>query len=283
MAHILIAGCGKLGCQLGKLLSKRHTVYGLRRSADQIPPQLNAIEADLTHKIDNLPAQIDYVFYAPSAGKFKDSAYYSAYVLSLKNLLQSLQDHKVKRFFLISSTSVFAQEEGEVVDETSPTEAHSFSTSRILEGEELVLQSEIPATTVRLGGIYGPDRTHLIDLVREGKAHCMEDVWSNRIHSEDCVGILKHLVEQDIEGKALKDLYIGVDSQPSLSCEVYEWLAEQLSVSDIEHLEPTENSRLMRSNKKISNARILSTGYEFKYPNYQQGYTALIEDEIKQS
>jgi aerobic-type carbon monoxide dehydrogenase small subunit (CoxS/CutS family) len=71
-------------------------------------------------------------------------------------------------------------------------------------------------------------------------------------------------------------LYIGVDNQPTLSCEVYEWLAEQLSIGTIEHAEPTENSRLMRSNKRLSNARLRATGYEFIYPTYQEGYASLI-------
>jgi hypothetical protein len=107
----------------------------------------------------------------------------------------------------------------------------------------------------------------------------MEDVWSNRIHSDDCVGVLAHLLNLEVSGAKLENIYLGVDCEPSLSCEVYSWLAEQLSVPEIEHMEPTENSRLMRSNKKISNARLLESGYEFKFPNYRLGYTDLIENE----
>lgn len=279
MASILIAGCGDIGCQLGVQLSANHTVYGLRRSTECLPEELIPISADLAHKIENLPDTLDYVFYMPSAGKYKDSAYYNAYVLGLKNLLNAIDDHKIKRLFFVSSTSVFAQSDGEKVNETSATDAHSFSAKRILEGEELALSSDVPVTIVRFGGIYGPNKTHLIDLVREGKAHCMEDVWSNRIHSEDCSGILEHLMQLDIKGEQLEAIYLGVDCEPTPSCDVYDWLAEQLSVPDVEHMEPTENSRLMRSNKRISNAKILSTGYEFKYPTYRDGYSALLEEE----
>lgn len=279
MANILIAGCGDIGCQLGEQLATHHSVYGLRRTPEAMPNNIQAIQADLTHKLDTLPSHLDYVVYTPSAGKYKDSAYYNAYVLSLKNLITALQEQKIKRLFLVSSTSVFAQNDGEMVDETSETDGHSFSAKRILEGEELALSSKLPVTIIRFGGIYGPNKTHLIDLVREGKAHCMEDVWSNRIHSDDCAGILQHLIEQDAQGKPLDNLYLGVDSQPTLSCEVYEWLAEQLRVRDVEHMEPTENSRLMRSNKRLSNAKILATGYQFKHPNYQLGYGAILDQE----
>ncbi len=278
MANILIAGCGDVGCLLGTELTQQgHKVFGLRRNVDALPDCIVPIEANLTGTINNLPKKIDYVFYMASAGKFKDSAYYQAYVSGLKNLLHTLQGQAIKRLFFISSSSVFGQNEGELVSESSPTHDTSFSTKRILEGEAIALESEFPATVVRFGGIYGPGRTHLIDLVRAGKAHCMEDVWSNRIHSADCAGMLTHLLNlNESHPEDVESLYVGVDNQPSLSCEVYEWLAEELCMPEVEHNEASENARMMRSNKRISNAKIRATGYEFKYPTYKEGYIELL-------
>ncbi|WFE68660.1 NAD-dependent epimerase/dehydratase family protein [Thiomicrospira sp. R3] len=273
MANVLIAGCGGLGIQLGLALCESgHQVYGLRRDASKIPAPINPISADLNQELISLPAEFDYVFFMSSAGKYNDFAYYQAYVSGLKNLLRGLAGQQVKRLFFTSSTSVFSQSDGEWVTEETLAEEHNFSSKRLLEGEQLALNSGWPATVVRFGGIYGPGRTHIIDQVMSGKAHCMEDVFSNRIHSDDCVGIFLHLLNIDQP----EALYIGVDNQPTLSCEVYEWLAEQLSIGTIEHSEPTENSRLMRSNKRLSNAKIRATGYEFKYPTYQEGYGSLI-------
>ncbi len=273
MAKILIAGCGDLGIQLGlTLVENGHEVFGLRRDGSKIPPAIKAISADLNQERLNLPENLDYVFYTASAGKYNDFAYYQAYVSGLKNLLKGLAGQKIKRLFFTSSTSVFSQSDGEWVTEESLAEEHNFSSKRLLEGEQLALKSGWPATVVRFGGIYGPGRTHIIEQVKTGKAHCMEDVYSNRIHSDDCVGVFCHLMQLD----SPDSLYIGVDDQPTLSCEVYEWLAEQLSIGTIEHSEPTENSRLMRSNKRLSNAKIRATGYAFKYPSYQEGYASLI-------
>lgn len=279
MANILIVGCGDIGCQLGSILSEQnHTVFGLRRNIEELPEKITPIQADLAFALPELPKEIDYVFYIASASKYKDSAYYQAYVLGVKHTLQALKNHNIKRFIFISSSSVFGQSDGEKVDENSPTSDLNFSTKRLLEGEELVLNSNIPSTVVRFGGIYGPGRTHLIDLVLNGKAHCMEDVWSNRIHSADCAGMLAFLLEKDIEKpNSLESIYIGVDSNPTLSCEVYDWLSEQLCVPDVEHIEPKESSRQMRSNKRLSNARIVNLGYEFIYPDYQAGYLALLD------
>lgn len=279
MANILIVGCGDIGCQLGAMLSKQnHTVFGLRRHIEEIPKNITPIQADLALALPELPKEIDYVFYIASASKYKDSAYYQAYVLGVKHTLKALANHKIIRFIFVSSSSVFGQSDGEKVDETSPTSDSNFSTKRLLEGEGLVINSNIPSTIVRFGGIYGPGRTHLIDLVLAGKAHCMADVWSNRIHSEDCAGMLAFLVNKDIEKpNTLESIYIGVDNEPTLSCEVYDWLSEQLCVPDVEHIEPKESSRQMRSNKRLSNARIVNLGYKFIYPNYQAGYLVLLD------
>ncbi|WP_040727864.1 NAD-dependent epimerase/dehydratase family protein [Thiomicrorhabdus sp. Kp2] len=279
MANILIVGCGDIGCQLGLILNQQdHNVFGLRRNIEALPESITPIQADFSSSLPELPKEIDYVFYIASAGKYKDSAYYQAYVHGLKNTINALKNHNIKRLFFISSSSVFGQSDGEKVNENSPTSDLNFSTKRLLEGEELALNSKIPATVIRFGGIYGPGRTHLIDLVLAGKAHCMDDVWSNRIHSADCAAMLAFLLNKDIEKpNTLESIYIGVDNEPTLSCEVYDWLAEQLCVPDVEHIEPKESSRQMRSNKRLSNARIVNLGYEFIYPNYQTGYLALLD------
>ena len=280
MANILIAGCGGIGCELGtQLIAQGHTVYGLRRETSELPEGILPIEADLAHPLKSLPDNLDYVVYSASAGKFKDAAYYQAYVAGVKHVLEAVKNQAIKRFFFVSSTSVFGQFEGEVVTEESPTSDNTFSTKRLLEGEALVNECKFESTIIRFGGIYGPGRHHLINLVRQGKAHCIEGVYSNRIHSSDCVGILAHLIDMSEQGdKTIEPLYIGVDNEPTYSCEVYEWLAEQLSVSDVEHSDPTENSRLMSSNKQLLNTKIRSTGYEFQYPSYQDGYGELILD-----
>lgn len=275
MARILIAGCGDLGCELGGQLSEKgHDVFGIRRDVKQIPSCIQPISADLFSQIPELPEKLDYVFYIVSANGYKDGAYYQAYILGIKHILRALEGQKIKRLFFISSSSVFGQSDGERVTEESPVEGKNFASKRLLEGEAVVNNCDYPSTVIRFGGIYGPGRTHLIDLVMQGKAHCMEGVYSNRIHSDDCIGMMMHLMAL----KKVDELYIGVDNEPTLTCDVYEWLAEQLSVSDIEHMEPTENSRMQRSNKRLSNEKIRSTGYEFKYSSFKDGYAKLIEE-----
>ena len=277
MAKVLIAGCGDIGCRLGKALVKQgHIITALRRNAQAIPPAFTALAHDLTQPL-MLSEHYDYIFYTASAGKYQDASYYHAYVLGLKNLLQTLAHQPPKHLFFTSSTSVFGQSEGEWVTEDSPTSDSNFSARRLLQGEALLNESKLPTTIVRFGGLYGPGRTHLIDLVKSGKAHCMEGIYSNRIHTEDAVNALIHLLQLIEQGKSIDSLYIAVDDQPSPTCEIIDWLAEQLSVRELEHQEPTENTRQLRSNKRLSNQKLKSTGFTFKYPDYQSGYKAILE------
>mgnify|MGYP002400673341 CR=1 FL=1 len=78
------------------------------------------------------------------------------YVNGLGNVLAALPP--CDRFLYVSSTSVYGQADGSVVDETSPTEPLGDSGRTVLEAERL-LQALLPsAIGLRFAGIYGPGR-----------------------------------------------------------------------------------------------------------------------------
>ena len=66
----------------------------------------------------------------------------------------------------------------------------------------------------------------MIERARAG-ARCAGDPpkFTNRIHRDDCAGVLAHLVDL---GDRCDDAYIGVDDAPVEECEVLEWLAARL-------------------------------------------------------
>ena len=280
MANVLIAGCGYVGTALGtRLASEGHVVWGLRRRTDALPNSIRPLVADLTvpETLQALPPGLDVVFYTASADASDDEAYRAAYVEGLHNLLRAL-DHQrqvLRRVFFTSSTGVYTQASGAWVDETSPTEPGEFSGIRVLEGERLLLGSPFPATVLRLGGIYGPGRTRLIDRVRRGLAVCPEGppLYTNRIHRDDCAGALHHLMNVDQPDH----IYIGVDHEPAEQCEVLRWLAARLGVSP-PGVEPPSGSEVRRhqSNKRCSNAKLIASGYTFRYPSFRDGYSALL-------
>ncbi len=280
-SSILIVGCGDIGIPLGlQLAAEGYVVSGLRRSG-QLPAPIHTLNADVT-KADSLVClaglQFDYIVVTLTPGEFSDERYQAVYVEGLANVLSALHHRqRVKRLLFVSSTSVYHQGGGQWVDENSPAEPKTFSGKRLLEAEQVAADSGIPYSIIRFAGIYGPGRRRLIEQVKALQG-CPQSppLWTNRIHRDDCVGFLAHLLMLDSQQQTLANCYIGVDSEPVTLWDVKSWLAGQLGI-DPNTLEQGEKTR--RSSKRCSNARLLATGYTLRYSGYRQGYGELLTEE----
>lgn len=278
---MLVAGCGYVGSALAReLADEGRTVWGLRRDPDRLPEGVRPLAADLGRPdtLDGLPGAVDGVVYCASADASREEAYRTAYVEGPRNLLDALGRGGAapRRLVYVSSTAVYGQEDGSWVDEDSPTRPTDFRGRVLLEGEALVGAWDGGGVVVRFGGIYGPGRTRLVERVRSGEARCSggDPRYSNRIHRDDCAGVLRHLLDRpDPRG-----LYLGVDREPAERCEVLRWLARRLGVPAPPVAEE-EGGRRRRSNKRCSSDRLTGEGYRFRYPTYREGYGALLAGE----
>ncbi|MDH4558756.1 NAD-dependent epimerase/dehydratase family protein [Pseudomonas sp. BN417] len=277
---LLIAGCGDVGGRLAqRMLQTGWTVYGLRRQVAALPAGVLPVAGDLQQSacpLDWPTAPLDYLVYSAAAGQHDEAGYRAAYVDGLRHVLGWLAEHgqKPRRLFFVSSSGVYGQRDGEWIDETSPAEAQGFSAQVMLEAERLALASGIPATRVRLTGIYGPGREWLLKQVRMGYRVVSEPpLYANRIHVDDCAGLLAHLLAADAAGGTLADCYIGVDDAPAPLHEVVGWLRERLGVTGW-----AEESTVRRSgSKRCSNARARALGWAPRYPSYREGYAAILD------
>ncbi len=281
MLRVLIAGCGDVGTRLGLLLHARGCqVWGLRRHAAKVPPEIAPLAADLLvpSSLDGIPADLDFVFFTAAPSEHGERAYRNTYVTGLKNLLRTLvvKSAGLRRIVFASSTSVFGQTGGEWVDETSATTPAGFAGRTLLEAESIVASSRFDETCVRLGGIYGPGRERMIRLV-SSENQCVRGAYGNRIHSDDAAGFLASLVTLDSPAR----LYIAVDDEPALLSDVQSWLADRLGAPKPVLVDPNSNhggeGRRGRSNKRCRNERMRATGYRLQYANYRAGYAALLE------
>lgn len=281
-ASVLIAGCGDIGSRLAtQLLNKGWQVYGLRRSIERLPAGVTGIAGDLFS--EQCPAQwptgqIDYVVYSAAATDHDEAGYQAAYVDGLTHTLAWLKQNgqQPKRLLFVSSSGVYGQKNGEWVDEMSPAQASSYSGRIMLEAERVALKSGIPASTVRLTGIYGPGREWMLGQVRKGYRVAVDPpLYGNRIHADDAAGLLAFLLDADLQGKTLDDCYIGVDNDPAPLAEVVGWLRERLGVTTW-----AEEASVRRAgSKRCSNARAKALGWEPRYPSYREGYGRLLAEQ----
>ena len=277
---VLIAGCGDVGGRLAtQLLAAGWEVHGLRRDVSRLPAGVISVAGDLFNK--ECPATwpigaVDYLVYCAAATDHDEAGYRAAYVQGLEHVLEWLGDYGQvpNRLLFVSSSSVYGQQEGEWVDESSPAVAAGYSGRVMLEAEQLALKSGIPASVVRLTGIYGPGREWLLTQVRRGYRVVDEPpLYANRIHADDAAGLMACLLEADRRGVALDDVYIGVDDEPAALADVVGWLREYLGVT-----EWADNDSVRRTgSKRCSNARARALGWTPMYPSFREGYAAILE------
>ena len=114
------------------------------------------------------------------------------------------------RLLFVSSSRVYGQQDGEWVDETSPAVATGYSGRVMLEAEQVALNSGIPASIVRLTGIYGPGReadSGSSGLSRRDRSAVVRQSHSLRRRR----GVDGVLAGGGWARVALDDVYIGVD------------------------------------------------------------------------
>ena len=278
---ILFAGCGDIGTRSATRLASDFDCFGLKRKPQTLPGFISPIAGSMTDldlMVEVLNQDFDVLVATLTPDGFNPEAYQRAYVNSAKILASAmaLASSVPKLVIWVSSTSVYGHCNGDWVDELSPTTAQSFSGKLLLEAEQQITALPCATVIVRFSGIYGPGRTRMLDQIIAGKGRpAQPQQWSNRIYSEDCAGVLAHLVRAFDTGKELESLYIATDCAPVTQHDLRIWLAEQLEV------ELKDEIVEQKAIRRCSNQRLLNSGYEFLYPSYKEGYQSLIEARSK--
>lgn len=282
--RVLIAGCGYLGLALGsELVRQGHSVVGIRRSADR---NSELVEAGI-EPVDRRP---DPARLPPAGGPFRRGGVLrcGASGRGRRGLSGDLcrrpaapggrrRQDPPNRFVYTGSTGVYGQQDGSVVKETSLTDPGEPTGRVLLEAEKFLVdttrQSRFPAVILRLAGIYGPDRLHLVHqfIRNEERLSGTGQQTLNMIHRDDAVATVLAALKNGRPG----EIYNAVDQEPVTEIHFYTWLAETLG----KYVPPFEEaSPAGRPNRKVSNRRLtMELGCRLKYPTFRQGYTAEIK------
>jgi nucleoside-diphosphate-sugar epimerase len=277
MPRILIAGCGYVGQATADLLHQRGwKVVGWtasEESARQLatkPYTVRVVDITNSAAVSAASEKFDVVVQCASTGGGDVAKYLRIYLEGTRTLLHAFSSASL---IFTSSTSVYAQRQGEIVDETSRADPAHEKGQILREAEELVLSHD--GIVARLGGIYGPGRSSLLRKVLAGDAVAQEesDRFINQVHRDDIASALLLLAERrsDLAGQ----VYNVVDDQPILAHEARRWLSAHLPQSP-----PTREVVAARkrgdSNKRVSNKKLRALGWEPRYPNFALAMTESI-------
>lgn len=267
--RILIAGAGDLGLGLAaRLIADGRSVTTLNRSGGTVDGA-ESILADLgrPESMTGLPAFDTVVFTTAPPGR-DEAAYRLAYVDGPRNLFAGLATPP-RHVVLTSTTGVYGVDDGSWVDEATPAEPTRATAAAVREGEHRLFDMA-PTSVLRPAGIYGPGRTGLQDRVRAGEAPIARDGtprWTNRVHRDDVVEALRTLVSHPDPPPVV----IAVDDEPVPRDDVVRWLAERLDAP-----EPDAIDIDRVTGKRCRNSLLRSLGWEPQYPNFRNGYEALL-------
>lgn len=287
--RLVIFGCGYVGSALARAavaagasveaLTRNPEKAAVLRAAGLAEVVVADLAADAWHR--QITGSADFVVNCVSSGG--PDAYRQSYVEGMKSVLTwaARGAAAVGTFVYTSSTSVYPQGGGVVVDETAPAEGATPNGAIIRESEVLLQHAAAVRRhfILRLAGIYGPDRHHLLDQLRAG-ADQLGGSGTHRLnlaHRDDIVtAILACLRAPATAGS---DLFNVADSSPALRAEVVTWLAARLGrpVPAFDGSATARRGGAPMPDRIISSARIQRVlGWRPQYPDYRAGYEKLL-------
>lgn len=252
---ISILGAGWLGSRLAeKLVKQGQRVKIATRSAQRLKElsvaDVAAYQLDIEKLTDNIAEFLHAQILIINITCKNISAF--------KKLIREIEKSPIEKIIFVSSTSVYPAEHG-VCQESDRLDA---TTHPLLQIENLLLgNNRFKTTILRFAGLIGPQR-HPGRFFTSGKKIRDPSASVNLIHLDDCINIIKKVIEKEAWGEVFN---CCADSHPSKR-DFYSRSALSLGVAAPEFL-----TSAMKSDKVVSNNKIKEIlDYQFIYPDLEQ-------------
>jgi nucleoside-diphosphate-sugar epimerase len=288
----LIVGCGYVGTRLARLEAARRPVLALVRSGPR-ETELDAagigtmrVDLDATDR-DLLPslaaaathAAIVYLVPPPELGT-TDSR--------LESFLRQLGDATPAVFVYISTTGVYGDTAGALVDESSPLAPGNERSQRRVAAESAATAwcaaRGVRCVILRVPGIYGPHRLPLERLQRGEPALLPEDAGpGNRIHVDDLVASIVAAMDHPAAAGA----YNITDGDYSSTTRYLQEVAATAGLRAPELVSRAEARRrispgmlaFLLESRRVDNARMRTElGVRLRYPDMPSGVRASLAE-----
>lgn len=297
MQTILMIGLGKIGLPVAKQLAAQgHCVIGVSRSTPtdlafcspmtaKLPPDNDNLYQENLHfvagdartlaiaQLSQWSSQISQICIIVSPDTLSLQDYRDSYYAIAENVVR-LGDQlpNLKRVVFISSTGVYGQNAGEVIDINTPVFAPTSATSQVILHTEQLLQQhfEDKSVIIRPSGIYGQSRLRLLTMAKQLAAQSPNmasdypsNTWTNRIIDTDLVSIIVKIINTD----ETVPVYLATDKAPVPLYTVLNYLATAQGLNlSLPCMEPTTGKRIITN---------LPTTW-FNHPDWQSGYQHIL-------
>jgi nucleoside-diphosphate-sugar epimerase len=289
--HVLIAGCGYVGQRLAQRLQAQFDVTALVRSTQRVDElerlgiRALAIDLDRVRAGVTIPERLDqeailYLTPPPVLGESD---------LRLDRFLQ-LATVPPHTFVYMSTTGVYGDTAGAVVDESSAVQPRTDRARRRVSAEEMTRvwcnERRVRRVVLRVPGIYGPERLplerlrHCEPVVREREAGI-----NNRIHVDDLVtACVRAITNPEARG-----VYNVTDGQPFSSTAFINLVAKvaglpappQVPMEEAQLTFSPERLSFLNESRRVSNERMLKhLGVVLKYGNVEEGIRASLGEAV---
>lgn len=281
-AHALIVGCGYVGIRLAHRLRSTYDVSAIVRTTQKAralqAEGIDAIALDLDRARlgAHVPERLEQAatFYLAPPPQQGESDF------RLDRFLQ-LATVPPKSFIYISTTGVYGDTKGELVDESSPVAPRTDRARRRVSAEEMIrvwcTERHVRRVVLRVPGIYGPDRLPLDRLrAREPAVHPDEAGISNRIHVDDLVAACTAAAMNP----EARGVYNVTDGNSISSTEFFDRVAHfanlpappRVSMDEAQLTFGAERLSFIGESRRVSNERMLKhLGVVLRYADMDEG------------
>lgn len=291
--RLVIFGCGYVGSAVAKAaVAAGVHVEALTRNAEKAVTLRSlglakVVVAELSSGDwhGQIDGGADFVVNCVSSGGGGPDGYRQSYVNGMASILAwaAQGGEPIGTMLYTSSTAVYPQGGGVAVDELAPAPGGTPNGAIIRESEQLL--EAVPAAVcarwfiLRLAGIYGPGRHHLLDQLREG-VPALNGSGEHRLnlaHRDDIVAaILAGLQAPATVGSGIFNV---ADDAPARRAEVVAWLAGKLgrAVPPFDGGTTARRGGAPMPDRIIANAKLRrELGWRPQYPDYCAGFESLL-------
>ncbi len=269
MNRLLIVGCGFLG----EAIAVCFRIHGwevicVARTAQEGGEVADVSDVESLRGLRQRVGAVSHVVHCASSGRGGIDSYHAVYEQGASNLVKVFGD----AFLLMtSSSSVYAQVAGELVDESSETIPDRETGQCLLRSEQIALAAN--GTVMRLSGIYGEGRSIILKRWLAGVSRVEADGrrMLNQIHRYDAAEAFYLVATQQRRG----EIFNVSEPKPKSQLETLQWLADHYG-QPLPESEPIDmNRKRAWTDKTVSSTKLQQLGWKPKFNTFTDAVDVL--------